>query len=333
MRHSFVISPDQAGKRLDQFLWEQELFPSRSRAQVAINEGCVTCDGQAISKSSFKLHAGNEVVYTPAAASPVSDQLIPDRAPLDILYQDEDVVVVAKPAGVCVHAGAGNPHGTLVERVLGHGIALSSIGQPLRPGVVHRLDKGTSGVMVMAKTDRAHVHLMAQFAKKTVEKTYLALVWGGRKSLAETIQTSLGRHPTHRQKFASVRRVSDKGKEAITHVRVISTRPLFSFLEVRLETGRTHQIRVHLSESGTPIVADALYGGGRKHLTSLKLENALRQTIDTAGALFLHAFRLSFRHPITEENMTFSVPLPPCFLPFIDSEWQLAYERSGNHRK
>lgn len=321
-----MVEPDQAG-RLDHFLCAQAQFASRGRAQSAIEAGDVLCNGARVSKAGHRVRAGDCISFKKSSrdSAPVSHTLVPDEGPLAVLYDDAEILVLHKPAGVCVHSGAGNPHGTLVERVLAHGISLSPIGLPTRPGVVHRLDKGTSGLMVMAKTEQASLALISQFAEKSVEKRYLAVSIGHFRLQSGTIQNELGRHPVHRQLFSSDAR---QGKTAITHYRVLSVLGPLSLVELRIETGRTHQIRVHLSELGYPIVGDTRYGGGMKRLRAFPLDESLFQALtalEAADAFLLHAYALAFKHPISGERMSFRVPLPAVFEAFVDSGAWVAY--------
>ncbi len=297
-RLHLVLSDVDAGARLDQVVANR--FPEFSRLQVHrfIRDGHVRLsEGRA--KPALAVWAGLEVdveVPAPAQAVPAAESL-----PLAVLYDDADVVVVDKPAGMVVHPAAGHATGTLVNALLHHVSGLSGIGGTERPGIVHRLDRGTSGVMVVAKTDAAHRSLSRQFHDRQVGKEYVALVWGAMRQGA-TLSQPIGRDPRHRQKMSSRAR---KTRTAVT--RVVSTEPLggVSFVRVSIGTGRTHQIRVHLSEAGHPVVGDALYGGERKSVPP-RLASLAK-----LGRPFLHAARLSFAHPADGRTMTFDAPLPP----------------------
>lgn len=318
--YEWRIESTARGLRVDQFLADalsqSEPGLSRARLQSYIRQGCLVANGGLLGKSGYKLRAGDRLILE-IPETPTSE-LIPEEAQLSILYQDDEIVVLNKAPQLCVHAGAGNSHGTLVERVLGQGILLSSLGLPLRPGVVHRLDKGTSGVIVMAKTDRAHLGIAAQFAERGVEKLYLAVVLGHLPLLSGTIENRLGRHPKHRQRFASRAR---GGKEAVSRFRVLGIRGPASLIEVRPETGRTHQIRVHLSEYGYPILGDAAYGASRKRLIGMRWEEGQKKIIEQLDHPLLHAYRLSFRHPLSHEWMSFAADPPQEFMALIDSSW------------
>jgi 23S rRNA pseudouridine1911/1915/1917 synthase len=292
-----LIAPaSQAGQRLDQFLASHLTTLSRSQVQRLIRDGHVTLSrGRA--KAGLLTTPGLEVdveIPAPVAATPQ-----PEPLPLSIVYDDADLVVIDKPAGLVVHPAAGHARGTLVNALLHHVPGLSGIGGTVRPGIVHRLDRGTSGLMVIAKHDRAHRALAAQFHDRTVGKEYIALVWGAaRAGLA--IDKPIGRHPRQRQKMSTR---SPRGRPAAT--RVVEATPLgaVTLIRVSIGTGRTHQIRVHLSDAGHPIVGDTLYGGTRRPAgrrgTSARLERP-----------FLHAARLSFDHPADGRRLTFDSPLP-----------------------
>jgi 23S rRNA pseudouridine1911/1915/1917 synthase len=297
-RHLHVVVSDvDAGARLDAVL--ARLVPELSRSQVhrLIRDGHVRLsEGRA--KPGLAVWAGLEadlMVPAPTGAEPAAEPL-----PLTVLYDDADLVVVDKPAGMVVHPAAGHRTGTLVNALLHHVGGLSGIGGAERPGIVHRLDRGTSGVMVVAKTDAAHRSLSQQFHDRQVGKEYVALVWGSMRP-GETLSTPIGRDPRHRQKMSSRAR---KSRSAVT--RVVSTEPLggVSFVRLSIGTGRTHQIRVHLSEAGHAVVGDALYGGERKSVPPRLAALA------KLGRPFLHAARLTFAHPADGRAMTFEAPLP-----------------------
>ncbi|MBL8920760.1 MAG: RluA family pseudouridine synthase [Myxococcaceae bacterium] len=279
------------GERYDRFLARRLPELSRSRIQALIDDGHVSVAGKPV-RSSHRVLGTEQIVLEipqPVAATPAAEAL-----PLTVLFEDRDVLVVDKSAGMVVHPGAGHQTGTLVNALLHHVEDLGGVGGELRPGIVHRLDKDTSGVMVIAKHERALVTLQEAFASRTVEKIYLAIV-AGRPPDAGTFDTLHGRHPVHRQRFTT--RIS-RGRRAVTHYRVIERLADAALVEVRLETGRTHQIRVHFSEAGFPLLADVLYGSR----TSSKLTAAPR--------LALHAHQLSFPHPSKKKRVSVTSPLP-----------------------
>ena len=297
-----TISEGEAGKRLDVALAVLVPNLSRVRLQALIAEGCLTRNGQPVLKANSPVMAGETYRLTipePAAATPLAQPI-----PLAIVYEDDALLVIDKPAGLVVHPAAGHHDGTLVNALLAHcGATLSGIGGVKRPGIVHRLDKDTSGLMVVAKTDAAHQGLSAQFAAaadgtRGLSREYLALVHGLAPA-AFTVDANIGRDPRHRQKMA----VGAKGKHAITHAaRAVAYGTAATLLRCTLETGRTHQIRVHLKHQGYPIVGDPLYG----RLRSAGLPPTLRAFPRQA----LHAARLAFTHPITARKLAFYAPLP-----------------------
>jgi len=303
---SFSVLLDDAGVRLDQFLASKIADVSRARVQQLIGQGQVLVDGK-IAKASLRLRGGEEVsVLGPAKREPL--RAIPEDIPLDIVYEDDDLAIVNKPAGMMVHAGAGateddRNRGTLVNALLHRLGQLSDVGGELRPGIVHRLDKATSGVIVVAKNDGTHRKLAAQFAGRRVKKTYIAMVHGWVKADRGTINRNISRDSVRRVRMTT-RRAG--GREAITHYRVQrridSAFGKFTLLEIKIDTGRTHQIRVHLSSLGHPVVGDTVYG-------------APAQVKGTKGAIslgrnFLHAGALEFRHPRTGELLLFARGLP-----------------------
>ena len=297
-----IVPTGEKPERLDQFISRSAEQMTRSTAQRLIEAGMVTVDGTPC-KSSHKL-TGNERVFVriPPAAPAVP---VPEEIPLEILYEDHDVVVINKPAGMVVHPGAGNPSGTLVNALLAHCTDLSGIGGEIRPGIVHRLDKDTSGVLVVAKNDVAHHHLSQQFSRHTIKRVYVALVYGAMKAEKGRIEGAIGRHPSNRQKMSGASR---RGKHAVTHWQVIERFPGFSLLKLKLETGRTHQIRVHLSEAGHPLVGDPVYGGAGR-LSSVK-NIPLRETIRRFERQALHARIIGFIHPTSGAYMEYETDLP-----------------------
>jgi len=296
--YTFDAAPDAEGLRLDKYLTGE--LPNHSRAQVQrlIDDGRVTMTRVATPKANTALRAGDRITVDvpPAAAS----ALEPENLPLPILYDDADVVVVNKPAGLVVHPGAGHQTGTLVHALLHHVQDLSGIGGESRPGIVHRLDKGTSGVMVVAKNDASHHELSRQFHDREVEKEYVALVWGTVHN-RRRIDLPIGRDPVHREKISTRAR---RARAAVTRVTWARALPGLTLIRVAIATGRTHQIRVHLSAIGHPIVGDALYGGVHK-----RVANDVR-AVQRLTRPFLHAERLAFTHPRTGERLSFDAPLP-----------------------
>ncbi len=293
----FVASIHDEGHRLDQFLTRHLPDLSRARIQRLIADGHVRIARGRI-RAGLMLTAGLEVDVTvppPVAATPQ-----PEALPLTVLYEDDDLVVIDKPAGMVVHPAAGHARGTLVNALLHHVTGLSGIGGETRPGIVHRLDRGTSGVMVVAKHDRAHRELARQFHDREVGKEYIALVWGTMR-VGQTLNSAIGRDPRHRHRMSSRSR---RAKPATS--RIVSVTPYrgVSLVRVTIGTGRTHQIRVHLSEAGHAVVGDTVYGRAPRTLP------APLGTLSDLEHPFLHAARLSFTHPTTSQPMTFESPLP-----------------------
>src|SRR5579862_5172861 len=300
---------DDAGKRLDQFLAGHLPETSRARVQQLISQDLVLVNDSA-AKASLRLRGGERVAVL-ATAQPAPLRAIAENIPLDIVYEDDDLAVVSKPAGMMVHAGAGatedqRNRGTLVNALLHHFGQLSSVGGELRPGIVHRLDKDTSGLIVVAKSDESHRKLAAHFAGRQIKKKYLALVQGWLKRERGTIDSSISRDRVRRTRMTT-RRAG--GREAISHYTVLrkldSPYGKFSLLEVQIDTGRTHQIRVHLASLGHPVVGDVLYGAHRELHSRDNTEASL-----SLPRNFLHAAALQFSHPKNAEVLSFSAPLP-----------------------
>ncbi|HTC33859.1 MAG TPA: RluA family pseudouridine synthase [Bryobacteraceae bacterium] len=277
------------GKRLDQFLRERLPEYSRARLQDWIEQGRVLVNGTP-EKRSFLLKGSEHIDVDPAELAPL--RATPEDLPLDVLYEDADVIAINKPAGMVVHTGAGQHSGTLVNAVLHRFGKLSTVGGDLRPGIVHRLDRFTSGVILVARNDAAHRHLAAQFASREVEKIYLALVHGRTKKDEGRIITPIARDPVHRTRMTA--RLA-RGRQAITSYQVLKRFEGFTYLEVKIGTGRTHQIRVHLASIGHPVAGDKLYGA----------------PASTLGRYFLHARQITFTSPSTSERITVAAPLPP----------------------
>jgi 23S rRNA pseudouridine1911/1915/1917 synthase len=284
-----TADPTDTGKRLDSFLHERLAEYSRSRIQAWIKQERVQVNSAA-ARASYTLREGDAVSVTPADLAPLKAE--PEELPLKILYQDEDVVAVDKAAGMVVHAGAGHPRGTLVNALLHHFGTLSGVSGELRPGIVHRLDRETSGVILVARTDRAHQSLAAQFQARQVEKVYLALAHGRLQPPQGRITSPIARDPVRRTRMTTK---LASGRTALTEYKTLESFDGFSYLEVRIGTGRTHQIRVHLASLRHPILGDRLYGAPASPL----------------GRFFLHAHRLAFDSPSTGRRISIESPLAP----------------------
>jgi 23S rRNA pseudouridine1911/1915/1917 synthase len=301
-RDRLTVEEDGAGQRLDRWLASRFPNETRSRLQAMIASGDVRLDRQAV-RSAARLRLGQKVdVHWP---EPVAALPQPEDIPLRIVHEDLHLVVVDKPAGLVVHPGAGAPSGTLVNALLHRLRDLSGIGGVLRPGIVHRLDRGTSGLLVVAKDDETHRALARQFAARTVEKEYLALVLGVPARREGVIDAAIGRHPVDRKRMA-VR--PDRGRTARSSFRVVEALDGAALLSVRIHTGRTHQIRVHLASLGHPVAGDATYGGARPPASRRPASRAALQALRRPA---LHAARLGFDHPATGERVSFQSPLPP----------------------
>jgi 23S rRNA pseudouridine1911/1915/1917 synthase len=303
---AFTVTAESAGQRLDRFLVSVLADHSRSQIQKLIAEGRVRVGTRDV-RPNHPVHTGDRVVVDLPEPTPTSIQ--PEAAPLEILHEDADIVVVNKPPGMVVHPGAGHASGTLVNALLHHISDLSGIGGELRPGIVHRLDRGTSGVMVVAKHDAAHHELSRQFHDREVEKEYIALVWGVVQA-GRRIDAAIGRDPVNRQKMSARSR---RAREAVTRITRAFHLPGVTLCQVAIHTGRTHQIRVHLSAIGHPIVGDALYGGVHRRVAGdIRAVTQLQRP-------FLHAARLAFTHPRDGRRMEFTAPLPPDLQEVLDA--------------
>lgn len=293
------VPKNKAGIRLDKFLAEEVEGYSRSRIKSLMDQGHVFLGPTPAQDASKKVREGDEyVVNIPAV---VAAEPKPQDIALAVVYEDEDVIVIDKPPGLVVHPAAGHADGTLVNALLFHcGTSLSGIGGVARPGIVHRLDKGTGGLMIAAKNDAAHVGLSEQFADHSMDRAYLALVWGVPLPRKGKIEGNIGRSPQNRKKMAIVER---GGKHAVTHFKVLKTiGDVAALVECRLETGRTHQIRVHMTSIGHPIIGDPVYGGGGRSRRS-KLKGGAREAVDKLGHQALYAYELGFVHPRTHEKV------------------------------
>ena len=292
-----VISGDQAGERLDVVV-AALAGVTRSRAGALIRDGLVQVGGVPQTKAGFKLREGDELRVELPEAAPARVEA--QDIPLEILYQDADLAVVYKPSGMVVHPAAGNPDGTMVNALLKHLDQLSGIGGEIRPGIVHRIDKDTSGLLLVAKNDFSHASLSEQIKAHSVQRAYMAIVQGGMRQESGTVEGPIGRHPTDRKKMAIV----PGGRDAVTHWRVLEPLRGATLLECRLTTGRTHQIRVHMASIGHSLLGDPLYG-------------PKKMPYPVQGGQLLHAFRIGFVHPRTGEEMLFEAPPEARFL-----DWQ-----------
>lgn len=294
-----TVTSDQTGKRIDSWLAEQIEGLTRSAAQNLLADGAVRCNGQP-SKKNYKLVGGETINVTLPELREVD--LTPEDIPLDIIYEDADIIVVNKPRGMVVHPAAGNWSGTLVNALMFHcGDSLSGINGEHRPGIVHRIDKDTSGLLVVAKNDTAHQSLAAQIAAHTAHRGYEAIVVGSPRLDEGTVDKPIARHKTDRKKMAIV----EGGREAVTHYRVLKRYRGYTHMAFTLETGRTHQIRVHMASIGHPIIGDPVYGLKKDRFSDI-------------GGQCLHASHLTLTHPRTGEKMDFSAPLPTYFTDILD---------------
>lgn len=313
-RHTFQAGEADNGERLDRFIAGRLPELSRSRVKTLIKEGQASHEGRTIVEPNLRVKPGDRFILSVPPAEPAVPE--GEDIALDVVFEDEHLIVIDKPAGLVVHPAAGNWTGTLVNALIAHcGMSLSGIGGVKRPGIVHRIDKETSGLMVVAKTDRAHKGLAKQFADHgrtgALERRYEAIVWGAPRPYRSVIETQVGRKPQQRQKMAVV---AQGGKKAITHYDVAETYgnegdPAASRVVCRLETGRTHQIRVHMAHIGHPLIGDAVYGSGFRTKAQL-LPDPVRRTVEKLPRQALHASVLGFEHPQTGEEIRFESTLP-----------------------
>ena len=296
----YLVQAEDSGRRIDVCLSEKLPEISRSHIQKLLKSGLVNVNGSAC-RSNYKVKENDRISLE--IPEPETPEILPENIPLSILYEDEDVLVIDKPKGMVVHPSAGHYEGTLVNAVLFHcKDGLSGINGVLRPGIVHRIDMDTTGALVICKNDLAHQDLAEQLKNHTIRRRYRAIVFGNLKEDSGTINAPIGRHPVDRKKMAVNYR---NGKEAVTHYRVLERFGNYTYIECRLETGRTHQIRVHMSHIGHPLLGDNVYGSGR---SPFSLQG---QT--------LHAMILGFVHPRTKEYMEFEAPLPDYFTEILRS--------------
>ena len=296
--NEYKINAEQQNIRLDKIISELQQDISRTTIQRMIEEGNILVNEKQV-KTSYKVVEGD--LITIKEEQPKEVDLVPQDIPLNIIYEDDDILIINKEKGMCVHPGAGNPDGTLVNAIMAKcKDSLSGIGGKIRPGVVHRIDKDTSGLVIIAKNDKAHIDISEQIKNREVEKTYFALVRGNIKETEAVINMPIGRSSKDRKKMA----VDKKGKEAITEFKVLEKFDGFTYVEVKIKTGRTHQIRVHMAEIGYPIVGDEVYSNGRN-------------PFGVKGQM-LHAAKLGFIHPSTKEKVVFEAPLPEYFEEILD---------------
>ena len=293
-----TLTADQAGERADQFLARSVEGLTRSAAQKLLEQGAVTAGGKALKKNA-KLELGAELSLSLPDPEPID--VVPQDIPLDVVYEDEDVIVINKPVGLVVHPAPGHPDGTLVNALLYHcGDSLSGINGQLRPGIVHRIDRDTSGLIIAAKNDAAHLALSAQLQDHSLARTYEAIVVGGLREDSGTVDAPIARHRTDRKKMA----VDPEGRRAVTHWEVLGRYRGYTHIRCRLETGRTHQIRVHMASIGHPLLGDTVYGA--------------KKPVPGLAGQCLHARALTFRHPRTGEPVTVTCPLPDWFQAQLD---------------
>jgi 23S rRNA pseudouridine1911/1915/1917 synthase len=331
-RHTIEVPMEAAGQRLDQFLATQLDGVSRSRVQLLMDQGDVLVNGER-EKASLKLRGGESIGIT-GEPRPAPLKATAEDIPLDVVFEDDDLAVVNKPAGMMVHAGSGQnedarSRGTLVNALLHRFKALSSTGGDLRPGIVHRLDKDTSGLIVVAKNDRAHLALAEMFSSRLIKKTYVALVHGAVEKDRGTIDAAVGRDPLRRTRMTT--RSLEDGRAAVSHYevaqRIASRFGKFTLVRVRIETGRTHQIRVHMASIGHPVVGDTLYGGAGQLTdqvaSQIVMSKAARRKSSPEklklGRNFLHAARLEFPHPKTKKMLELEAPLPKELVDYLAS--------------
>ena len=291
---NYIVNEEENSKRLDVYIASNDEEITRSSAQRQIERGNVVVNGKVITKVSYKVTVADNIEIE--EQEPVEIELKVQNIPIDVIYEDKDIIVVNKPKGMVVHPANGNPDGTLVNAIMAIcKDSLSGIGGEIRPGIVHRLDKDTSGLLIVAKNDIAHVNMSEQIKRHEVKKTYIALVRGIVKENEATIDMPIGRSNSDRKKMA----VTKNGKNAVTHIKVLKRYDKYTLLEINIETGRTHQIRVHLAHIGYPVIGDYIYSNGKNEFGIV--------------GQCLHAKSLEFKHPITGKDMKLEAPLPEYF--------------------
>ena len=311
----YDIGGDQQGARLDRFLLQATEDISRTHLQRLIRAGAVTVNGKVAKQPSYALRDGDRVCLTLPPPRPL-DTLHPEQIPLDILHEDRHLIVVNKPAGMLVHPANRVNTGTLVNALLSHcSTDLSGIGGVERPGIVHRLDKDTSGVLVVAKTDVVHRGLSVQFEAHSILREYIAVVCGAPVATGGTVDARIARSRRDRRRMTTV---ESQGRHAVTHYKVLSRTPPFAVVQLTLETGRLHQIRVHLQHIGHPVVGDAVYGGAQRAVNDADTPD-LKRAISQLERQALHARLLGFEHPITGEHLTFSASVPTDMQRILDA--------------
>ena len=310
----YDIQEDQRGTRLDRFLINATEGVSRTYLQRLIRDGDVTVNSKVAKQPSYALREGDRVCLTLPPPRPL-DTVQPERVSLDILHEDSHLIVLNKPAGMLVHPANAVNVGTLVNALLAHCTDLSGIGGVERPGIVHRLDKGTSGVLVVAKTDVVHRGLSVQFERHSITRQYVAVVCGAPTETAGTIDAQIARSRRDRRRMTTV---EAGGRHAVTHYKVLERYPQFARVQLTLETGRLHQIRVHLQHIGHPVVGDAVYGGEQRALNDADTPE-LKQVLSQLKRQALHARLLGFEHPETKEHLTFSAPMPKDMQQVVDA--------------
>jgi 23S rRNA pseudouridine1911/1915/1917 synthase len=324
-----TVTGADSGIRLDVFL-AQAMGLSRGAVQRVLEAALGKVNGQP-AKANYRLRAGDVVEAEPL--EPKQSAVEPESIPLDVVYEDSDIIVINKPRGIVVHPAPGHESGTLVNAALAHADDLSGIGGELRPGIVHRLDKDTSGLMVMAKSDSAHQSLQAQIQAKTAERVYLAVVWGKPRFEKAEVDAPIGRHPSDRKRMSIMTDSRHTARDAVTELRVIERLGPFAILEARLQTGRTHQIRVHCQFIGHPVVGDPLYGGLRKvpaeNVTSTQ-KSRVESAIVALHGQALHAFKLTITHPRTGEPLEFETPIPDVMQNLLHALREVYYADSSS---
>ncbi len=319
---TIVVTQLNAGERLDQFVASQ--IPGTSRSEVQRWMDPATANGASVrvnggsAKPSYKIRPTDVISICSAPRPPLHVE--PEQIPITIVHEDDHILVVDKARGMVVHPAPGTPNGTLVNALLGYTSHLSNQGEAFRPGIVHRLDRDTGGLIVVARTDYAHANLQAQIQSRNAKREYQAVVWGRPPFKTADVNAPIGRHPTDRKKMAVITSDDHSARHAVTHIEVLESLHCFSLLHARLETGRTHQIRVHCAFAGYSIVGDPLYGGIRQvpPLRDTALTHRIAAAITNLGGQALHAVKLTFDHPVTGERLEFRSPLPPPMQHLVD---------------